>query len=37
MGFIQVSIAPTPESTTVAGKSIFVTGGNAGLGLESAR
>lgn len=37
MGFIQASIGPTPESTTVAGKTIIVTGGNAGLGLETAR
>ena len=37
MGFIQATIDPTPEGTTVAGKTIIVTGGNAGLGLEAAR
>ena len=37
MGLIQDPIGPTPAGTTVAGKTIIVTGGNAGLGLETAR
>ena len=37
MGFIQAPIGPTPEGTTVAGKTIIITGANAGLGLETAR
>ncbi|KAL8794654.1 MAG: hypothetical protein Q9195_002850 [Heterodermia aff. obscurata] len=37
MPFIQPTIGPTPESTTVAGKTIIVTGANSGLGLETAR
>ena len=37
MGLIQDPIGPTPTGTTVAGKTIIVTGANAGLGLETAR
>ena len=37
MGFFQAPIGPTPEGTTVAGKTIIITGANAGLGLETAR
>ncbi len=33
----QPVIPPTPEGTSVAGKTILITGGNAGLGLEAAR
>lgn len=33
----QPAIPPTPEGTSVAGKTIIITGGNAGLGLEAAR
>jgi NAD(P)-dependent dehydrogenase (short-subunit alcohol dehydrogenase family) len=33
----QPIIPPTPKGTSVAGKTIIITGGNAGLGLEAAR
>lgn len=33
----QPLIPPTPKGTSVAGKTIIITGGNAGLGLEAAR
>ncbi len=33
----QPPIPPTPEGTTLAGKTVLITGGNAGLGLEAAR
>jgi NAD(P)-dependent dehydrogenase (short-subunit alcohol dehydrogenase family) len=33
----QPLIPPTPEGTNAAGKTIIITGGNAGLGLEAAR
>ncbi|KAL8726559.1 MAG: hypothetical protein Q9181_005996, partial [Wetmoreana brouardii] len=37
MPFIQASIGPTPDGTTLAGKTVIVTGANSGLGLEAAR
>jgi len=33
----QAPIPPTPSGTKLAGKTVIVTGGNAGLGLEAAR
>lgn len=33
----QPPIPPTPEGTSVANKTIIITGGNAGLGFEAAR
>ena len=33
----QIPVPPTPAGTSLAGKTIIVTGGNAGLGFESAR
>jgi hypothetical protein len=33
----QPRIPPTPAGTSMAGKTVIITGGNAGLGLEAAR
>jgi len=33
----QPTIPPTPAGTSMAGKTVIITGGNAGLGLEAAR
>jgi NAD(P)-dependent dehydrogenase (short-subunit alcohol dehydrogenase family) len=33
----QVSIPPTSEGTNLAGQTVIITGGNAGLGLGTAR
>jgi short-subunit dehydrogenase involved in D-alanine esterification of teichoic acids len=33
----QTSIPPTPEGTTLAGQTVIISGGNAGLGHETAR
>ncbi|KAL1962680.1 hypothetical protein VTN77DRAFT_9314 [Rasamsonia byssochlamydoides] len=35
--FFQESVPPLPPSTTVAGKTIIITGASSGLGLEAAR
>ncbi|KAL8688169.1 MAG: hypothetical protein Q9218_005851 [Villophora microphyllina] len=37
MPLIQAPIAPTPEGITLAGKTVIVTGANAGIGLEVTR
>ncbi|KAK3315577.1 hypothetical protein B0H66DRAFT_584006 [Apodospora peruviana] len=34
---VQARIPPTPDGTSLAGKTVIITGGNAGLGLEAGR
>lgn len=37
MPFAQLPIPPTPPGTTLQGRTVLITGGNTGIGLEGAR